>query len=85
MLLLTESRRGRVTRRAVVLTGVGAFVGAALAADQTARREPAISAFQRDQLLPGQVLDLSGWKISLPTTPDPTQITMPRLAAFSDS
>jgi poly(beta-D-mannuronate) lyase len=34
--------------------------------------------------LPGQVLDLSSWKISLPTTPDPTQIVMPELADYSD-
>jgi len=64
-------------------TAVAAVVGAMLAADQTSSKRWAI--FRRAAPLPGQVLDLTAWKISLPTTPDPTQVTMPELADYSDS
>ena len=69
----------------LVLTGLGAFVGAVLAADQTSGEGPTTAGPSPDRLTPGQVLDLSVWKISIPTAPDPTQIIMPQLAAYSDS
>jgi len=69
----------------LVVTGLGAVVGAVLAADRTiGEGPPAITGPSPVPPPPGQVLDLSVWKISIPTVPEPTQITMPRLAAYSD-
>lgn len=62
---------------------MAAIAGAVLAADQQSNKGWVI--FRRATPLPGQVIDLTAWKISVPTTPDPTQIVMPQLADYSDA
>lgn len=66
---------------AVGILGAGALISA-LAVTAT----DAVAAGRRDCQYPAQVLDLSSWKLTLPTgdDEDPTEITQPELATYKD-
>lgn len=72
--------------RTVVLVSITAAVSAAALtlpahADASAGYKPAAAACT----YPSEVLDLTNWKLTLPTgeDEDPTEITQPELASFS--
>jgi len=81
-----------VTRRQVLRTAVTYTGVAGLAATVTELAEylkwrlatPRKARFEAIQPVPGQILDLSIWKVSLPTSGHFTEITQPALATHSD-
>src|SRR5690606_19593315 len=85
----TAARRRAVMprTRTVVLAGVTAAVSAAVFTLSAQAAAPAADerAAAADCAYPSEVLDLSDWKLTLPTgeEEDPTEITQPELASFS--